>query len=54
MTPTFFAKQSDFRNWLEKTIKKKQSCQLDKIWSAVNIQKSEVLTKQGLNEKNIK
>ena len=95
MTPTFFAKQSDFRNWLEKNHKKetellvgfykvdsgKQSMtwtqsvdealcfgwidgvrkSIDNdsyqirftqrkptsIWSAVNIQKIEVLTKQG-------
>jgi len=96
MTPTFFAKQSDFRNWLEKNHTKekelivgfykvdsgKQSMtwtqsvdealcfgwidgvrrSIDQesyqirftqrketsIWSAVNIQKIEVLTKQGL------
>lgn len=96
MTPTFFAKQSDFRKWLEKNHKKetellvgfykvdsgkpsmtwtqsvdealcfgwidgvrksidKSSYQIrftqrksTSIWSAVNIQKIEVLTKQGL------
>jgi uncharacterized protein YdeI (YjbR/CyaY-like superfamily) len=96
MTPTFFAKPSDFRNWLEKNHKKetallvgfykvdsgKQSMTWSQsvdealcfgwidgvrksidhesyqirftprrptsIWSAVNIQKIEVLTKQGL------
>lgn len=96
MTPTFFAKQSDFRNWLEKNHKKeaellvgfykvdsgkhsmtwtqsvdealcfgwidgvRKSIDNDSyqirftqrkptsIWSAVNIHKIEVLTKQGL------
>jgi uncharacterized protein YdeI (YjbR/CyaY-like superfamily) len=96
MTPTFFAKQSDFRKWLEKNHKKEtkllvgfykvdsgkpsmtwtqsvdeslcfgwidgvrksidsNSYQIrftqrkaTSIWSAVNIQKIEVLTKQGL------
>ena len=96
MAPTFFAKQSDFRKWLEKNHKKetellvgfykvdsgkpsitwtqsvdealcfgwidgvrksidKDSYQIrftqrksTSIWSAVNIQKIEVLTKQGL------